>query len=125
MTILGAEVPFASHCDIEDLGPTEGTARLRMAPGPHHMNNSGTLHGGAICTLLDVAMGSSARLKAGAPVMTIDMHVMFLAAGRGALTAEGRVIRAGRSIIFAEAEARTEDGEIVAQSTGVFKPARG
>jgi acyl-coenzyme A thioesterase PaaI-like protein len=35
------------------------------------------------------------------------------------------VIRAGRSIIFAEAEARTEDGEIVAQSTGVFKPARG
>jgi len=125
MTILGAEVPFASYCGIEDLGVTDGVTRLKMSPGPHHTNNSGTLHGGAICTLLDVAMGSAARLRADAPVMTIDMHVAFLSAGRGALTAEGRVIRAGRSIIFVEAEARAEDGEIVARSSGVFKPARG
>lgn len=124
MTILGAEVPFASHCDIEDLGPAEGVSRLRMAPGPHHMNNSGILHGGAICTLLDVAMGSAARIKCGAPVMTIDMHVMFLAAVRGVITAEGRVIRAGRSILFTEAEAKAEDGQTVARSTGVFKRAQ-
>ncbi len=88
------------------------------------MNNVGIVHGGAICTLLDIAMGSAARVRAGAPVMTVDMHVMFLAAARGAIVAEGRVIRAGRSILFAEAEARTEDGETVARSTGVFKRAR-
>jgi hypothetical protein len=35
------------------------------------------------------------------------------------------VIRAGRSILFAEAEARTESGETVARSTGVFKRALG
>lgn len=121
MTILGADVPFASHCDIEDLGPVDGVSRLRIAAGPHHMNNIGILHGGVICTLLDVAMGSAARLKAGVPVMTVDMHVMFLAAARGAVIAEGRVIRAGRSILFAEAEVRTENGETVARSTGVFK----
>src|SRR3984957_17204061 len=124
MTILGAVVPFADHCDIEDLGPAEGISRLRIAPGPHHMNNSGIVHGGVICTLLDVAMGSAARMNAGAPVMTIDMHVMFLAAVRGVVTAEGRVIRAGRSILFAEAEARAESGETVARSTGVFKRAK-
>ena len=117
-------IPFASHCDIEDLGLAEGISRLRIVPGPHHMNNSGIVHGGVICTLLDVAMGSAARLKAGAPVMTIDMHVMFLAAVRGVVTAEGCVIRAGRSILFAEAEARTESGETVARSTGVFKRAK-
>ena len=124
MTILGAVVPFASHCDIEDLGPIDGLSRLRIASGPHHLNNSGVVHGGVICTLLDVAMGSVARVKAGAPVMTVDMHVMFLAPARGSIIAEGRVIRAGRSIVFAEAEARTETGETVARSTGVFKRAQ-
>jgi uncharacterized protein (TIGR00369 family) len=125
MTILGAVVPFASHCDIEDLGLVDGVSRLRIDIGPHHMNNIGIVHGGVICTLLDVAMGSAARVKAGAPVMTVDMHVIFLAAVRGVVTAEGRVIRAGRSILFAEAEARSESGETVARSTGVFKRAAG
>ena len=95
-----------------------------MALGPHYMNNVGVVHGGAICTLLDIAMGSAARIQAGAPVMTVDMHVMFLVAARSIIVAEGRVIRAGRSILFAEAEAKAEDGEIVARSTGVFKRAR-
>lgn len=125
MTILGATVPFASHCDIEDMGSLDGVSRLRIAPGPHHMNNSGIVHGGVICTLLDVAMGSAARVKAGAPVTTVDMHVMFLAAAHGVVIAEGRVLRAGRSIFFAEAEARTESGEILARSSGVFKRVQG
>lgn len=124
MTILGVEVPFARYCGVEDLGPRDGVTRLRMSADPHHMNNTGTVHGGAICTLLDVAMGSAARLNAGAPVITIDMQVAFLSAGRGVLTAEGRVLRASKSILFVEAEARAEDGEIVARATGVFKPAR-
>jgi uncharacterized protein (TIGR00369 family) len=125
MTILGVEVPFASHCEIEDLGSGAAGSRLRIAPGPQHMNNVGIVHGGVICTLLDVAMGSAARVTSGAPVMTIDMHVMFLAAVRGVVVAEGRVLRAGRSIVFAEAEAKTENGETVARATGVFKRTHG
>ena len=125
MTILGVEVPFASHCEIEDLCAIQGTSRLRIVPGPHHLNNIGILHGGVICTLLDVAMGSAARVTVGAPVMTIDMHLMFLAAARGVVIAEGKVIRAGRSILFAEADVRAETGEIVARATGVFKRTKG
>jgi acyl-coenzyme A thioesterase PaaI-like protein len=49
-------------------------------------------------------MVSAAHVKAGIPVMTIDMHVMFLAAILVDVAAEGRVIRAGRSALFAEAE---------------------
>ena len=125
MTILGAVVPFASHCNIEDLGSVDGMSKLQIAPGPHHMNNIGIVHGGVICTLLDIAMGSAARVTVGAPVMTIDMHLVFMGTVRGVIIVEGRVIRAGRSIIFAEAEARTENGEIVARSTGVFKRTQG
>lgn len=54
--------------------------------------------------------------------MTLDMQTAFLAPGRGDLFAEGRVVRAGRSIVFAEAEIRDEAGELVARATGLMKP---
>jgi uncharacterized protein (TIGR00369 family) len=121
--VFGAEIPFVDHCAIEEIGLFEGRTRLRMTLGPEHMNNIGIAHGGAICTLLDVAMGTAGRTHAGRPVMTLDMQVAFLAPGRsGVLTAEGRVVRGGRSILFCEAEIRDEAGELVAKSSGVFKP---
>jgi len=121
--VFGAEIPFVDHCSIEEIGLFEGRTRLRMTLGPEHMNNIGIAHGGAICTLLDVAMGTAGRTHAGRPVMTLDMQVAFLAPGRsGVLTAEGRVVRGGRSILFCEAEIRDEAGELVAKSSGVFKP---
>ncbi len=38
------------------------------------------------------------------------------------LLAEGRVTRAGQSILFCDAEIRDAAGRIVATATGVFKP---
>ncbi len=67
-------------------------------------------HGGVTCTLLDIAMGSAARRLVDLPVMTLDMQTSFIAPGRGVLLAEGRVIRAGRSVVFCEGEVRTESG---------------
>lgn len=125
MTIFGAEIPFVTHCGIEDAGTHEGGTRLRMAPEPFQLNNIGIVHGGAICTLLDVAMGSTCRLHIGRPVMTLDMQVSFLSPGRGVLIAQGSILRAGRSIIYAEARVVTEeDGTLVAKGSGVFKATR-
>jgi uncharacterized protein (TIGR00369 family) len=125
MAIFGANIPFVAHCAIEEIGFVEGRTRLRMTVGPEHMNNIGIVHGGAICTLLDVAMGTAGRTHAGCPVITLDMQVAFLSPGRnGALIGEGRVVRGGRSILFCEAEIRDEAGILVAKSSGVFKPTR-
>jgi uncharacterized protein (TIGR00369 family) len=121
MQIFGADIPFAEHCGIEEVDFTAGRTRLRLALRPEHGNNLGIAHGGVICTLLDIAMGTVARCTLGHPVITLDMQTSFLAPGRGVLTAEGRILRAGRSILFCEAEVRTEAGELVARSTGVFK----
>ncbi|MCZ2982459.1 PaaI family thioesterase, partial [Acinetobacter baumannii] len=73
-------------------------------------------------TLLDVALGTAARLSAARPVVTLDMQTRFLAPGRDVLLAEGRVTRAGRSVIFCEAEIRDVQGELVASATGLLKP---
>ena len=125
MTIFGADLPFVEHCAIAEIGLVDGRTRLRMRVGPEHMNNIGIVHGGAIATLLDVAMGTAGRTRAGRPVMTLDMHVTFMTPGRGpTLIGEGRVVRGGRSILFCKAEIRDEAGELVAKSSGVFKPVR-
>ena len=124
MQIFGADIPFADHCGIEAIDIIEGRTRLRVPPRPEHGNNLGIVHGGLICTLLDIAMGTAARCAVGHPVMTLDMQASFLSPGRGEMTAEGWVLRAGKSILFCEAEVRTADGELVARSSGVFKVAR-
>ena len=123
-TVFGAHIPFVDHCRIEALDVREGRTRLRLVLRPEHANNLGIAHGGVICTLLDVALGTAARLKAGRPVVTLDMQTRFLAPGRGTLIAEGRVTRAGRSVTFCEAEIRDAQGELVASATGLLKPVR-
>lgn len=122
MTIFGADIPFPAHCGIEEVGVVDGGTRIRLRPQPFHLNNIGIAHGGVLCTLLDVAMGSTCRINFGKPVMTLDMQVAFLSPGRGVLLAAGRILKAGRSLVYAEATVFTEDDEtLVAKGSGIFK----
>jgi uncharacterized protein (TIGR00369 family) len=122
-TIFGADLPFPVHCGIEEVAVMDGGARVRLVPEPHHLNNLGILHGGVVCTLLDVAMGSTCRVNLGGqPVMTLDMQVAFLSPGRGPLLAQGSLLRSGRSLIYVEGRVfREDDGELVAKGSGLFK----
>ena len=123
--IFGADIPFATMCGVETIGVTDGRTRLRVPARPEHTNHLGIVHGGLICTLLDIAMGTAARCTIGTPVMTLDMQASFIGPGRGVLLAEGRVLRAGRSILFCEAEITAEGtGELIAKASGVFKPVK-
>jgi uncharacterized protein (TIGR00369 family) len=125
MQLFGAEIPFASVCGIEPVDAEGGRTRLRVQVRPEQANNLGIAHGGLLCTMLDIAMGTAARVTTGAgAVMTLNMHTSFLAPGRGELTAEGTVLRAGSSVIFCQAEIRSQDGTLVATASGVFKPVR-
>ena len=121
--IFGATIPFADLCGIEAIGEVDGVTRLRVTLAQEHGNNIGIAHGGLVPTLLDIAMGTAARIAAGATVMTVDMHVAYMAVGHGVLIGEGRVVRAGRSIIFAEADVRDLEGVLVARASGIFKRA--
>ena len=124
MATYGAEIPFVDHCGIVALEPRDGRTYLRLALGPEHQNNLGVAHGGLIATLLDVAMGTAARSNLGHPVMTLSMQSSFLAPGRGVIHAEGRLLRAGRSIAYCEATITGPDGEIVATGSAVMKIVR-
>ena len=113
------KIPFISHLKIltETLG--EGSARLSLPIEPHLTNSLGTVHGGVIMSLLDVALCTAARTlhPESTGVVTIDLSTSFIGGGSGArLFAEARVLKDGKSMTFVEAEAKNEDGSLVAKA---------
>jgi len=117
-------IPFVSHLKIltETLG--EGTARLSLPIEAHLTNSIGTVHGGVIMSLLDVALCTAARTlhPDSLGVITIDMSTSFIGGGSGArLLAEARVLKNGRSMIFVEGEAKNEDGSLVAKAIATVR----
>jgi uncharacterized protein (TIGR00369 family) len=118
------KIPFVSHLKIltETLG--DGAARLSLPIEPHLTNSLGTAHGGVIMSLLDVALCTAARTlhPESIGVVTIDLSTSFIGgAGGKKLIAEARVLRDGRSMSFVEAEAKNEDGSLVAKAIATVR----
>jgi uncharacterized protein (TIGR00369 family) len=117
-------IPFVTHLKIltETLG--EGSARLSLPIEPHLTNSLGTVHGGVIMSLLDVALCTAARTlhPESSGVITINLSTSFIGAGSGAkLYAEARVLKDGRSMSFVEGEAQNADGSIVAKAIATVR----
>jgi uncharacterized protein (TIGR00369 family) len=114
--------PIAELFDFTLVSVGEGSAVFRCTPDESTYNPIGLVHGGMLCTLLDSAAGCAVHsmLPPGVGYSTVEIKVSFLAAVRadsGAIEAEGRVLRLGRQVAFAEAHARTADGTLVGHAT--------
>jgi uncharacterized protein (TIGR00369 family) len=118
------KIPFLSHLKIRTDALGEGTARLSLPIEPHLTNSLGTAHGGVIMSLLDVALCTAARTlhPESVGVITIDLSTSFIDGAKGQkLIAEARVLRDGRSMSFVEAEAKNEDGSLVAKAIATVR----
>ena len=118
------KIPFLQHLKIrtDELG--QGTARLSLPVEREFTNSLGTVHGGVIMSLLDVAVCTAARTlhPESIGVITIDMSVSFIGGGTGKrLNADARVMRDGRSMSFVEGEAKNEDGSLVAKAIATVR----
>ena len=116
-------VPFIRHVGLERDFSEGGRARLSLAPRPELGNVVGAIHGGAVLTLIDVAM-ASATVSAEdfkRTAVTLDLHTVFVQPGRGTLVAEAAVLRAADGIAWCEAEVRDEAGQLVARGQGSFR----
>jgi uncharacterized protein (TIGR00369 family) len=118
---------FGSFLGVERQSHTKGCVRY-LLPSRAEFNNSWSIaHGGVLMTLLDIALGSAAYTMVDAKtegILTIDLQTQFLSPGRGALTGEGRVVKAGKTVIFCEGEITNESGEVIAKAIGTFKVRR-
>lgn len=108
---------------LVEAGP--GWARMRLDLRPEVMNPFGAVHGGSVSALIDSAAGSAiaaGTLPDDRIMGTIDMQVHFLQRARGShLLAEGRMVRAGKSVAVAQVEVRDDANELVAMGTATFR----
>jgi uncharacterized protein (TIGR00369 family) len=108
---------------VEEVSPD--FCRMRLPFRPELQQAGGLVHGGAIASLLDSAgvmairAGAESEIKG---IPTITMTVNYLAPAREAdVFAEAKIIRRGRSIVFAEVRALSSSGELLATAQVVYK----
>ena len=105
---------------IVDLGP--GFCVVEMPYTPAVSQQQGFFHGGAIGAIADTAAGYAAYslMPAGAEILTVEFKLNLIrAALPPTLRAEGRVLRAGRTLTVCRADVFHRGGEACAllQST--------
>lgn len=100
---------------VKEIEPGRAVCQMRVEE--RHHNPMGTLHGGIYCDLADAAMGLAyaATLGEGESFTTVELKINFLRAVRqGAITAEGKVVKAGKTLGFVECDVRDDQGQLVA-----------
>jgi uncharacterized protein (TIGR00369 family) len=100
----------------------EGRVLMRLTPAEQHYNTLGSVHGGVIATLLDSVMGCAAHstLPPGRGYMTLEIKVNYVRAvieATGEVTAEGRLVHAGRRSAVAEARLTDAQGKLYATAS--------
>ena len=118
------EEPFWRLLGIRLEEIAEGYCRLRLPLAEGVRNWGGPAHGGALASLVDVAVGTALD-SLDMPDMTghttVSLDVSFLAPASGeAVLAEGRILRAGRRLVVGEAELRDTAGELVAKGSATY-----
>lgn len=123
---FGFPIPFVEHLGFTLEKFEGGQSELHFAPQAQHLNSFDVTHGGAVMTLLDVAMAQAARsVQPESGVVTIEMKTSFMrpaqvAAGEK-LTARGELQHRTRSMAFTEGRIYDGQGQLCAVSTGTFK----
>ena len=89
-----------------------GAVAILLPRSPGILQQHGLVHGGAVATIADSAAGYAVLtlLPPGAGVLTVEFKINLLAPARAErLVAEGRVVRAGRTLTVASAEVFGEE----------------
>lgn len=127
MADVAAPPPGDGFNELVGLGgddAEDGVARVTLTAGERHLNPAGTVHGGAIATLIDVAMGRAVAglFEGDERPVTIEMKVNYLEAGEpGELIAEAQVSRRGRRFTVVHADVtQAATGETLAEAMGTY-----
>jgi uncharacterized protein (TIGR00369 family) len=105
-----------------------GRAVVELEATERHANPMGTLHGGVLCDVADAAMGIAyaSTLGEAETFTTLELKINFLKpVWKAKLRAEGRVVKAGRTVGLVECDVRDDQGELVARATSTCLTLRG
>ncbi|MBI3406563.1 MAG: PaaI family thioesterase [Acidobacteria bacterium] len=108
---------------FELLAAEPGRAVMRMKVRARHRQVHGVVHGGILAALADTAGALSCYLSLprGTRLATVELTINYLepVAG-GAVLAEGKMLRCGKTFTVAECEVRDAKNRLVAKSLLTF-----
>ena len=100
----------------------DGVAEVALALEPHLRNRGGFLHGGAIFSLVDIAMGLACSSSHGFDrrSVTLECKINYVrAVSEGEVLCIARVLHAGRRTLVLDADVFQGD-KLVAKAQGTF-----
>ncbi len=117
---------FSEHMPVQAIERGPDQVVLETAFTAHHLNAAGTVHGGVLAALLDMAVTGAAKASVnngiGAFGVTMSMTINFIcAAGPGRARCESRILGGGRRTKFVDARIADAGGELVATATATVR----
>lgn len=115
--------PYPSHMAMRLAAIDIDMADIELETGHFHLQPYGKVHGGVLATLIDTATFWSAfmRISEESGLVNIDLKLNYLKpVVNERLRAEGRAIRSGKSISYAEARVLDENNDLVAHGTSTL-----
>jgi uncharacterized protein (TIGR00369 family) len=115
--------PFPDHMSMRLSAIELDKAVIELRTGPCHLQPYGIVHGGVLATLIDTATFWAVymRIPEESGLVNIDLKLNYLRpVESGLLIAEGRAIRSGNSISYAETNVLNEKRELVAHGTSTL-----
>jgi uncharacterized protein (TIGR00369 family) len=115
--------PYPKHLRMQLASISVDQAVVKLNTEQCHLQPFGIVHGGVLATLIDTATFWSVflRLPEDAGLVNIDLKLNYLKSiSTGLMTAQGRCIRAGRTINYAEASVKDKEGNLIAHGTSTL-----
>ena len=113
--------PFNALLGIQLVDAHDGWVRLSLPMRDEFKNVGGTLHGGIISTLCDVAAGMAMRTRRDEFIVTIDLNTTFLAPATGAAVyAEATVVSWGKRILVSDVDILDADRRLLAKGRATY-----
>lgn len=107
--------------ELQILELEEGKSSFCTKTTDKHSNMYGTVHGGTLASISDIAMGTSC-LTLGKRVVTIDMNISYIKSPPAVskLTATGEVVSNGKTIMRAVGEIFDEQNQLLVRSQASY-----
>ena len=114
--------PYIRLLGMRFIAVSDGSATFEMPARSELYNPNNVVHGGALASLADSAMGFAvvSTLAAGETFTTAEIHVNFLkavTADSGMLRSIGRIVHRGHQVVVADAEILDPQNQLIARAS--------
>lgn len=118
------DAPFVRHMGMRIIDLGWGRATVEMTAAEFRLQPLGVVHGGNIATLIDTATFWACFLSMDSDddgLASVDLKLNYLAPARvESFRCTGTLIKAGKTISYAEAEVLTDDNRLIAHGTSTL-----